>query len=85
MNVIKNVVLNIADLLTFICNMSLSNGYFPQRIKIAQVVPIHMSGDKHIFANYKPTSLLQQFSEILEKFLWINLRHFMEKRYYFDR
>ena len=53
-NVIKNAMLKIGDLLTFICNMSLSNGYFPKRIKIAKVVPIHMSGDKHILTNYRP-------------------------------
>ena len=28
-----NVILNIADPLTFICNMSLSNGYFPKKFQ----------------------------------------------------
>ena len=43
MNFIKNVTLNIAETPTFICNMSLSNGYSPQRMIIAKVVPIHKS------------------------------------------
>ena len=66
MNVTKNVILNIADQLALTCNMSLYYGHFPQRMKIAKVVPIHMSGDEHIFAIYRPMSLLPQSSRISE-------------------
>ena len=61
MNVIKKIVLNIAEPLTFICNLSLSHGYSPERMIIANVMPILKSGDniylyiyKHIFTNYGP-------------------------------
>ena len=66
-NVIKNIVLHIAEPLMFMCNMSLSYGYFSQRMTIAKVMSIHKSGDKHIFTNYRPVSLLQQLQTILEK------------------
>ena len=79
MIVIKNVVLNIAEPITFIYNMSLYHGYFPQRIKISKVMPIHKSGHKHIFTNYRPISQLPQFSKILQKISYIKLQDFIEK------
>ena len=35
-------------------------------MKIARVMPIFKSGDKHKFGNYRPTSILPAFSKILE-------------------
>ena len=67
MNVIKNAVLNIAEPITFICNISLSHGYFPEIMKIAKIMPIHKTEDKHIFTNYGPNLLLAQFSKIFSK------------------
>jgi len=34
--------------LTFICNKSLSTGIFPERLKYAQIWPIHKKGDKQL-------------------------------------
>ena len=42
-------------------------GFFPDRMKIAKVIPIFKSGLKDSFTNYRPVSLLPQFSKILEK------------------
>ena len=36
-------------------------------MKIAKVVPLFKSGEKNVFTNYRPISLLPQFSNIFEK------------------
>lgn len=53
--------------LTYICNTSLHTGTFPSQMKTAKVIPLYKTGNKHIFTNYRPVSLLPQFSKRLEK------------------
>ena len=55
--------------LAYFFNLCLSTSTFPDRLKVALVVPIFKSGDKHSFTNYRPISLLPLFSKILEKIL----------------
>ena len=50
------------DPLLHICNLSFSKGVFPDAMKIAKVIPLFKSGDKHVFINYRPVSLLPQDS-----------------------
>lgn len=47
--------------------MSFQTGVFPKKMKIAKVIPLYKTGDKNNFTNYRPVSLLPQFSKILEK------------------
>uniref|UniRef100_A0A8C6LUY9 Reverse transcriptase domain-containing protein n=1 Tax=Nothobranchius furzeri TaxID=105023 RepID=A0A8C6LUY9_NOTFU len=74
---IKNIIESIIHPLTYICNLSFATGTFPNRMKIAKVIPLHKSGDKHIFSNYRPISLLSQFSKILEKLYIARLDRFL--------
>ncbi len=48
-------------------------------MKIAKVIPLFKTGDKHLFTNYRPVSLLPQFSKILEKVFNNRLDNFIEK------
>ena len=57
-----------------ICNLSFSKGIFPLQIKIAKVIPISKSGDKSQFNNYRPISVLSQFSKMFKKFLRKNIK-----------
>ena len=41
----------ICPLLTYICNLSLSEGIFPDELKLANVIPIFKSGDHETFNN----------------------------------
>ena len=67
MFLVKNVIEYIAGPLTHICNLSFLTGVFPNRMKLAKVIPIFKAGNKNVFGNYRPISLLTQFSKILEK------------------
>ena len=63
----------------YICNLSFTKGVFPDKMKIAKIVPLFKSGDDNTFNNYRPVFLLPQFSKILEKLFDKRLSAFVEK------
>ena len=67
MCLISKVITSIANPLAHIFNLSFSSGVFPDRMKTAKVIPIFKNGKKTDFTNYRPISILSQFSQILEK------------------
>ena len=79
MFLIKNIIDCIVKPLNYVCNLSLMTGKFPSKMKIAKVIPLFKSGDKHVFSNYRPISLLSQFSKILEKVFAKRLNDFISK------
>ena len=60
--------------LVYICNLSLTNGIFPTRLKFSQITPLFKKGSKSEIANYRPISLLTFFSKIFEKVIFNRLR-----------
>ena len=68
MPIIKEINTFIANPITYICNLSFYD-VFPNAIKIAKVLPVHINGTKNEFNNYRPISLLPQFSKILKTYL----------------
>ena len=62
---VKSILHLILVPLTYIFNLSFKHGIVPQKLKIAKIVPIYKSGDKHELINYRPISLLPTFSKIL--------------------
>lgn len=60
-------------------NLSLQTGYIPSQLKLAKVIPIYKSSDKHLFTNYRPISLLSSFSKLLEKVVANQLFAFLNK------
>ena len=57
--------------------LTLSQGIFPDEMKIARIIPLFKSGDKQNVSNYRPISLLPQFSKILEKIFNNRLMNFL--------
>ena len=57
-----------------ICNLTISKGIFPQRLRIAKVIPIFKSGDESQFNNYRPISVLSQFSKFFNNLFNKRLR-----------
>ena len=47
-------------------------------MKLAKVIPLFKTGDKGFFSNYRPVSLLPQFSKIIEKMFNKRLDTFLE-------
>ena len=78
MKLIKQVKDLIVKPLTHICNVSLQKGEFPNKMKVAKVLPLYKSNDEHNVSNYRPVSILPQFSKILENFFEKRLREFVK-------
>jgi hypothetical protein len=64
--------------LTNIYNASLELGIFPDKLKIAEVIPVHKKGDARVVRNYRPIALLPVFSKLLEKLMYNRLIAFIE-------
>ena len=79
MTLVKSIIECIVQPFTYICNLSFQTGIFPSKMKTAKVIPIYKSGERHQFTNYRPISLLPQFSKILEKLFDHRLETFIEK------
>lgn len=76
--VIKAVMTQIARPLTDLFNLSINQGVFPSKMKMAKVCPVFKAGDKRLTSNYRPISVLPVFSKILERLLYSRLMHFLE-------
>ena len=50
--------------------VSIKQGIFPDRLKIAEVTPIFKSGVKDNVSNYRPISILPVFSKVLERIMY---------------
>ena len=65
--------------LTLLINQVLNTGIFPDKLKIAKVIPIYKKGDPQLFENYRPISLLPTISKVLEKIIHKQLSSYFEE------
>jgi len=79
MSLVKKVIDGSVAPLTYIYNLSFKTGVFPEKMKVAKVIPLYKTGDSHVFNNYRPISLLSQFSKILEKLFTKRLDNFIDE------
>ena len=79
MEILKQVIPNIVKPLTYIYNKSFPEGCFPDSMKISRIVPIFKAGDKNSLDDYRPISMLLQFSKVLEQLFENRLLKFLEK------
>ena len=80
MKVIKYIAHVIVKPLTYICNLSLKTGVFPNDLKTAKVLPMFKSDDKSEVSNYRPVSMLPQLSKVLEKIFETRLRNYINQK-----
>ena len=66
-DILKFSLQHIGEPLAHMCNMSLIQGIFPPELKLTKVLQLYKSGDRQLFNNYKPVSLLPTLSKVLEK------------------
>ena len=59
--------------LTLLINQCLQTGIYPSQLKMSRIKPLFKSGDKSLFSNYRPISLLPSLSKIFERVIFDQL------------
>ena len=77
--VVKCVISLISNPLCIVFNQSLSSGIVPDDMKVARITPIHKKGKIDDVNNYRPVSVLNIFSKILERCIYKRLLNFVNK------
>ena len=65
--------------LTIIINQSLRSGIFPDKLKIAKIIPLYKKDDTSVLGNYRPISLLPAIFKLLERVLFNQIHDFFNK------
>lgn len=69
----------ISPIICKLFNLSVQVGVFPSSLKIARVTPVFKSGDKSLFSNYRPISILGVLSKVFEKLMFRRFNSFLER------
>ena len=70
---LKAIKTSLIKPLTLIFNQMLITGIFPERLKIAKVLPLYKKDDKELLNIYRPISLLPVISKIFERIIYNQL------------
>ena len=65
--------------LSIVFNKSMTEGIFPDSMKLADMVPLYKSKERYLLNNYCPISLLITLSKILEKLLHTRVYKHLEE------
>ena len=63
--------------LTYLINISIKQGIFPEELKLAKVIPIYKSDDKQLIQNYRLISVISYFSKVFEKNIYNHVIDFL--------
>ena len=71
--ILKAINIDISPCLTILINQSLATGIFPDKLKIAKIIPKHKQNDDTLFDNYRPISILPTMSKLYERVIFEQL------------
>ena len=77
--VLKKCYGSLLQPLTHLINCSLQSGIFPDKLKLARVVPIFKAGDLHAQVSTIPISILTTFPKIFERIVYNHFLDFLSK------
>ena len=83
-SVMKKCINDYIAPLTYLVNISIKQGIFPDELKIAKVFPIFKSNDEQYITNYRPISVLNFFSKIFEKVVANRIIDFLDQNVFYD-
>ena len=76
---IKDGASGLATPLSFLINCSLNESVFSTAEKLAKISPVYKSGDHSLFDNYRPISVLNVLSMVIEKCVYWQLSEYLER------
>ena len=65
-------------ILTYLFNLCMLSGTFPDELKIARVISLFKSGNGNFMSNYRPISILPTLSKIFEKLIHVRIYQFLD-------
>ena len=73
--ILKKISPSLFRPITLIINQSLHTGIFPDKLKIAKIIPIYKGNDLNVnvISNYRPISILPCISKVFEKIVYVQL------------
>lgn len=75
----------VADLisvpLAYLINLTISQGIFPESLKVSLVHPVFKKGSKTVLDNYRPISIQSNLSKVFEKIISERILKFVEDRH----
>ena len=78
-----HILLLISDIfckvIAYLYNLSISNGIYPELLKIGRVVPVFKSGDPSKISNYRPITNLLNVNKIFELLTYKRIMKFIER------
>nr|CAI5824567.1 unnamed protein product [Callosobruchus analis] len=75
-SIIKEFFKEIQDILCYTINNSFKYGIFPEQLKLSKIIPIFKKGEPNLLENYRPISILNSFSKLLEHSFCLQLIDF---------
>ena len=69
----------LSPIICHLINASVTKGIFPDCLKLARVVPLYKCGDSFNISNYRPISVLNIFSKLIEKHAFKYLHSYVER------
>ena len=79
-NMILSCIEELKDVLTDCINSSFLTGTFPSCLKQANVVPLYKKKVRTDPTNYRPVSLLNSLSKVIEKVIYLRIYKFMDDK-----
>lgn len=76
---LKLIALYLTQPLVFIFNECMRLGFWPSAFKDSLIIPVFKKGECTVASNYRPISLITNFSKIFEKLLKTRLVSFLQK------
>ena len=69
----------LSEPLAFLVNDSFASGNFPEKLKLARITPVLKKGSRFDKDNYRPISVLSNFSKLFEKAMYHRLYSYLEE------
>lgn len=73
----------LVQILTYMINMSITSGIFPDHLKRSEIVPVYKKGPKNLAKNWRAISICPVLSKVWEKVMAERLMDYLETINYF--
>ena len=81
--ILKTIRDYISEPLAFLVNDSFASGNFPEKLTLARITPVFKKGSRFDKDNYRPISVLSNFSKLFEKAMYHRLFSYLGELKYF--